>query len=134
VQFSDITSDMFTDIITVDKSGKIIIIHIFDSMSSNYSQKVSFQPDGCKIISNVAVGRGINTLRLFVTCMTTDNKNVIKVYDRNMNDELLENVAQNKSNSFSSKSDKSDSAESNGTKSNGTHSMTDKDFMDRMKE
>ena len=42
VQFSDITSDMFTDIITVDKSGKIIIIHIFDSMSSNYSQKVSF--------------------------------------------------------------------------------------------
>jgi hypothetical protein len=66
--------------------------------------------------------------------MTTDNKNVIKVYDRNMNDELLENVAQNKSNSFSSKSDKSDSAESNGTKSNGTHSMTDKDFMDRMKE
>lgn len=37
VQFSDITSDMFTDIITVDKSGKIIIIHIFDSLSSNYS-------------------------------------------------------------------------------------------------
>lgn len=37
VQFADITSDMFTDIITVDKTGKNIIIHIFDSMSSNYS-------------------------------------------------------------------------------------------------
>ena len=68
----------------------------------------------------MAVGRGSNTLRLFVTCATTDNKNVIKIYDRNMNDELLENVAQNKSNSFVTKSDKSDSADANGTSGNGT--------------
>lgn len=73
VQFSDITSDMFTDIITVDKTGKNVIIHIFDSMSSNYSQKASFQPDGCATISNVAVGRGQNTLRLFVTCVNTQH-------------------------------------------------------------
>jgi len=37
-----------------------------------------------------------------------------------MNDELLENVAQNKSNSFVTKSDKSDSADANGTGGNGT--------------
>lgn len=63
--------------------------------------------------------------------MTTDHKNVIKIYDRNMNDELLENVASNKSTSSSTKSDKSDS---NGTQSNGTHSLTEKDFIDKMKE
>ena len=134
VQFSDITSDMFTDIITVDKTGKIIIIHVFDSMSSNYSQKVSFAPDGCETISNVAVGRGSNTLRLFVTCMTTDHKNVIKIYDRNLNDELLENVSSNKTNSFTTKSDKSDSTGANATNGNGTRSFSDKDFIDRMKE
>lgn len=83
---------MFTDIITVDKSGKNIIIHIFDSLTSNYSQKVSFQPAGCATITNVAVGRSQNTLRLFVTCVTSSNKNIIKFYDRNMNDELLELV------------------------------------------
>ena len=83
---------MFTDIITVDKSGKHIVIHIFDSMSSNYSQKVSFQPSDCNAITNVVVGRSANTLRLFVMCFTTSNKNVIKMYDRNMNDELLDNL------------------------------------------
>ena len=96
VQFADITSDMFTDIITVDKTGKNIIIHIFDAMSSNYSQKISFQPEGCAAITSVAVGRGPNTLRLFVSCTTSAGKNIIKLYDRNMNDELLEDVSQNK--------------------------------------
>ena len=83
---------MFTDIITVDKSGKIIIIHIFDSMSSNYSQKVTFKPHDCDLITNVAVGRGLNTLRLFVTCRDVAHKTIVKVYDRNMNDELLNNL------------------------------------------
>jgi len=92
VQFADVTSDMFTDIITVDKSGRNIIMHIFDALSSNYSQKVSFQPEGCDKITSVAVGRGANTLRLFVTCITASNKNVIKLFDRNMNDELLDNL------------------------------------------
>lgn len=59
---------------------------------------------------------------------------MLKVYDRNMNDELFENVAQNKSNQFS-KSDKSNAeAAANGNKTNGTRAWTEKDFMDRMKE
>jgi len=40
--FADINADMFSDIITVDSSRKIIIVHIFDPITSNYTQKVSF--------------------------------------------------------------------------------------------
>lgn len=86
------TADMFTDIITIDKTGRNIIIHIFDSMTSSYSEKISFQPKDCAIVSNVAVGRGPNTLRLFVTCQSFDKTTILKLYDRNMNDELVELV------------------------------------------
>ena len=37
MQFADINSDMFTDIITVDKNFKTIIIHIFDSATNNFA-------------------------------------------------------------------------------------------------
>lgn len=37
MQFADINSDMFTDILTVDKDFKTIIIHIFDSVTNNFS-------------------------------------------------------------------------------------------------
>ena len=66
--FADINADMFTDIITVDDRRKNVIIHIFDPIASNYTQKVSFKPNDCNIITNVAIGRSIDTLRLFVTC------------------------------------------------------------------
>jgi hypothetical protein len=37
MQFADINSDMFTDIIAVDAERKTVIIHIFDPMTSNYT-------------------------------------------------------------------------------------------------
>ena len=37
IQFADINADMFTDIITVDAERKIIIIHIFDASSGNFT-------------------------------------------------------------------------------------------------
>lgn len=83
---------MFTDIITVDKSGRHVIIHVFDSMTSSYAEKISFQPKDCNFITNVAVGRGPKTLRLFVTCLDMDKKTIVKLYDRNMNDELVEMI------------------------------------------
>jgi len=36
----------------------------------------------------VAVGRSISTLRLFVTCVDSNKKTILKLYDRNMNDEI----------------------------------------------
>ena len=79
---------MFTDIIATDKSRKKIIIHIFDSTSSNYTQKVQFKPNECETITAVAVGRSAKTLRLFVTCYDGTHKTIMRMYDRNMNDEL----------------------------------------------
>lgn len=57
-----------------------------------------------------------------------------------MNDELFENVAQNKTNGRieanpKASPNKSDKSDSNSTSANGTaHQMTEKDFMDRMKD
>jgi hypothetical protein len=88
MQFADINADMFTDIITVDKSRQRLIIHIFDATASNYTQKVSFVVHDCRTIQNVAVGRSDKTLRLFITCEDLARKTIVKMYDRNMNDEL----------------------------------------------
>jgi len=42
----------------------------------------------CRTIQNVAVGRSDRTLRLFITCEDLAKKTIVKMYDRNMNDEL----------------------------------------------
>ena len=89
MQFADINSDMFTDIITVDKSMTTVVIHIFDSVNNNFSQKISFKPEGCSKIKNVSIGRSDKTLRLFVTCKE-GGVTVVKMYDRNMNGEMAE--------------------------------------------
>lgn len=34
---TDIDSDMFTDIISLDKTRKKVIVHLFDSATSNYT-------------------------------------------------------------------------------------------------
>ena len=81
---------MFTDIIALNKARNAIIIHLFDPVSSNYSQKISFKPSDCEKITNVAVGRGADTLRLFVTCVEAFGKTVLQMYDRNLNGEISE--------------------------------------------
>jgi hypothetical protein len=86
--FADINADMFSDIITVDETRKSLYVHIFDPLTSNYTQKVKFTPTNCQTITNVAVGRSVSTLRLFVTCVDLSKKTVLKLYDRNMNDEI----------------------------------------------
>ena len=35
--FADINADMFTDIITVDETRQIIVVHIFDPLAKDYS-------------------------------------------------------------------------------------------------
>lgn len=46
----------------------------------------------CRTIQNVAVGRSDRTLRLFITCEDLAKKTIVKMYDRNMNDELTKAV------------------------------------------
>ena len=94
MQFSDLNSDMFTDIIAVDGERQTIIIHIFDAATNNYTQKVSFRPNSCSKILNVMVGRSSSTLRLFVTCLSSSHpqKTILKMFDRNMNNEMTVTV------------------------------------------
>ena len=79
---------MFTDIITLGKDKQTIYIHFFDASSSNYTQKVSFKPDGCKQVINIQIGRSDKTIRFFVTCLDVAGRTLLKMYDRNMNNEL----------------------------------------------
>ena len=88
MQFADVNADMFTDIISVDKSRKYVIIHFFDPITSNYTQKVFFKPTDCNVITNVADGRSAQTYRLFITCQDMAKKTILRMYDRNMNGEL----------------------------------------------
>ena len=90
MQFADVNADMFTDIIAVDKSRKYVIIHFFDPITSNYTQKVFFKPTDCNVITNVADGRSAQTYRLFITCQDIAKKTILRMYDRNMNGELQE--------------------------------------------
>jgi len=57
-------------------------------MQNNYAQKISFKADGCSLITNVAIGRSEETMRLFVTCNNAAGKTVLKMFDRNLNGEL----------------------------------------------
>jgi len=118
MQFADINSDMFTDIITVDKSRQNVVIHIFDAVSSNYSQKVSFQPTDCYVVTNVAVGRSANTLRLFVTCQDVARKTILRMYDRNMDDELTATANTTSRDKNSKKNGASDKASASKDKEN----------------
>ena len=85
---ADVNSDMYGDIITLDKTRKNIVIHIFDPISSNFTQKISLTPSDCTLVKNVNVGRSDKSLRLFVTCLDVAKKTIMRIYDRNMNGEL----------------------------------------------
>jgi hypothetical protein len=56
---ADINSDMYGDIITLDKSRKNILFHIFDPVSSNFTQKFTLTPEDCINVKNVAIGRSL---------------------------------------------------------------------------
>lgn len=81
---------MFTDIIALNKARNKIIFHLFDPIMSNYSQTTTLRPAECEKITNVAVGRSADTMRLFITCLDGGQKTIIKMYDRNLNGELEE--------------------------------------------
>ena len=85
---ADINSDMYGDIITIDKSRKNIIFHIFDPVTSNFTQKFTLTPNDCTLVKNVDVGRSEKSLRIFVTCQDVAKKTIMRIYDRDLNNEL----------------------------------------------
>jgi hypothetical protein len=59
--FSDLNSDKYTDIITVNEAGNNGLasfnIHFFDINKQTFQPKLVFTPTDCSNIRNVAVGR-----------------------------------------------------------------------------
>jgi hypothetical protein len=89
IAMADINADSHTDILAIDKEKKIVIIHIFDPTSNNFTKKVYFKPEEeCNQINDITVGRSNDTLRLFITCTDSAGKSILVMYDRNLNNEL----------------------------------------------
>lgn len=66
--FTDINNDKYTDIITVNEEKSLFTVHLFDTLHNMFVLQKSFRPSDCSKITNIAVGRSVDKLRLFVTC------------------------------------------------------------------
>jgi hypothetical protein len=66
--FADLNNDRYTDVITLNDAKTIFTIHLFDPIKNLFSSKKSFKPIDCLKITNIAAGRQVEKLRLFLTC------------------------------------------------------------------
>lgn len=80
--FADINNDKYTDIITINGSKNQFTVHIFDTMRNMFIQQKTFRPSDCTKISNIAVGRSLDRVRLFVTCHQPGGYTAIKFFDK----------------------------------------------------
>ena len=88
--FADINNDRYTDIITVNDQKTSFTVHLFDPTKRMFNQSRTFQPSDCTKITNVVVGRSIDKLRIFLTCLVPSNSqssvngfaSVIKIFDK----------------------------------------------------
>ena len=74
--FADINNDKYTDIITINEAKSTYTIHIFDTTRNMFIYQKTFRPENCEKITNIAVGRSIDRLRLFMTCQNGYNTTV----------------------------------------------------------
>ncbi len=68
--FADINNDRYTDIITINEQKTTFTIHLFEPLKKMFVFSKTYKPSDCAKITNVAVGRSIDKVRLFVTCQT----------------------------------------------------------------
>lgn len=80
--FADVNNDKYTDIITVSDDSLSFTIHLFDTLSNLYLESKTFKPTNCARISNIAVGRASDKVRLFITCTTPTKNTVVKFMDK----------------------------------------------------
>ena len=80
--FADLNNDKYTDIITVNEDYSSYTIHIFDPVKNMFNSQKTFKPNNCAKITNIAVGRSSEKLRLFVTCSLSNGATVLQFYDK----------------------------------------------------
>lgn len=80
--FADINNDKYTDIITISDDGSSFTVHLFDTLSNLYIHSKTFKPNECSKITNIAVGRSVDKVRLFLTCQTPLSNTIVKFFDK----------------------------------------------------
>jgi hypothetical protein len=87
--FADINNDKYTDIITVNDVKTSFTVHIFDSVKKMFLYQKTFKPNDCTI-TNLAVGRSIDKIRLFLTCTLAVGTTAVKIFDKGKSMEFQE--------------------------------------------
>lgn len=80
--FADINNDKYTDIITVNEAKNAFTIHIFDFAKNMFNYQKTFKAGDCVKITNIAIGRSIDKLRLFITCFDVKGGTSLKILDK----------------------------------------------------
>jgi hypothetical protein len=67
--FSDLNNDKYTDIITVSDTRESFTVHLYEPLKKMFLYQRTIKPSSnCAKITNIAVGRSVDRIRLFVTC------------------------------------------------------------------
>ena len=88
--FVDMNNDRYTDIITVNDQKTTFTVHLFEPTKRMFNYSKTFQPTECTKITNIVVGRSVERLRLFLTCLVPSSApsavngfaSVIKIFDK----------------------------------------------------
>jgi hypothetical protein len=90
--FADINNDRYTDIITINEAKTTFTVHIFEPPKKMFVFQKTYKPSDCTEITNIAVGRSADKLRVYVTCQTLNTgaqttttalgSTVIKIFDK----------------------------------------------------
>lgn len=80
--FADLNNDKYTDVITIlDTEKNVFVAHFFDNIKSVFGVKTQVKLSECTKITNIAVGKSIDRIRLFITCSLSNGTAVI-FYDK----------------------------------------------------
>jgi hypothetical protein len=80
--FADINNDKYTDIITVNSAKSAFTVHIFDVTKNMFNFQKTFKAGDCVKITNIAAGRSVDKLRLFITCQDVKGGTQMKFLDK----------------------------------------------------
>ena len=85
--FADLNNDKYTDVVTIGDSKSSFTAHIYDSAKKMFAYQKTVKPNSvCQQITNIAVGRSIDRIRLFVTCANpASQQTVLKIFDKSPN-------------------------------------------------
>lgn len=80
--YADLNSDMYTDIIALAEDKSMLNLFYFNPVHLRFYLGNELKTSDCNKIINVAVGRSLSHLRIFVTCESNSGSTIVRFYDR----------------------------------------------------